>query len=93
MKKKKKASSELDLSNRELLEIMMQEISDVRGELKVDISELKHVLKADIADVGNKVVDLQINMRNARLEIGQNQAALVTNIETLNRRVTVLERR
>lgn len=80
-----------ELSNRKMLGILMQEIADVRGELKDDIYELKKELKGDMYEVKDHCIRLDgkidavaADLRLLRYEVRQNQ-------NHLDKRVTLLE--
>ncbi len=92
MIKKKKSKGGIDLSNRDLLEILMQEIADVRNELKEDISGLRNELKTEIQSCNVNIKDVQKEVRSFRMESHQNQVAFIKNIQDQDRRITVLER-
>lgn len=73
-----------DLSNRELLRVLIQEIVDVRRELKEDIASLdqKFTKKFDVLSSETKVL---------RLEVHQNHSSFIHRQDDLERRVEVLE--
>ncbi len=74
----------LSKSDRILLRILMQEIADVRRELKEDIHEL------DVR-LSGKIDSVALDLKSLTVKVDKNQVALVKNIEDLDRRVTVLE--
>ena len=93
---KKKKSTE-DLSNRQLLNILMQEIADVRHELKGEISGLRVELKGDISglrmELKGEISGLRGDLQDFRDESHQNQVAFITNQQDHENRIMVLERR
>ena len=87
-----------DLSNREILRIMMQEIADVRKELKEDIGalDLKFDRKIDALSADFKVLKsdfktLRSDFYTLKLEVHQNQSTFILNHTDLEKRVMVLE--
>ncbi len=82
----------------------MQEISDVRHELKKDIagvdlglSSLRTELKGEISglrtELKGDISELRDEVIASRDESHQNQVAFITNIQDHERRITTLERR
>lgn len=84
-----------DLSNRKLLEVLMQEIVDVRRELKQDIADSRSESKRDIASMDQKFSGkfdaLSSSLHLLKLELHQNQSTFILNHADLEQRVTVLE--
>ena len=84
-----------DLSNREILKVLMQEIADVRGELKQDIADVRSELKQDIAGVEGRlqrqISTLDIKMNALTVKVDQNFLCFMSNVDELGMRVTVLE--
>lgn len=75
---------DLSKSNRLMLNILMQEIADVRRELKEDIHEL------DVR-LSGKIDTLSSDLHTLRLEVHTNHATFILNHADLDKRVTVLE--
>ncbi len=73
-----------ELSNRDLLRILMQEIVDTRNELIERMDLMKMELKKDVVKVGS-------DLHTLRLEVHQNQSTFIGNHTALERRVKVLE--
>lgn len=73
-----------ELSNRDLLRILMQEIVDTRNELIERMNLMKMELKKDVVKVGS-------DLHTLRLEVHQNQSTFIANHTALERRVKVLE--
>lgn len=73
-----------ELSNRELLRVLMQEIVDTRNELKQDF-------KHDINRLERKIDTVSSDFQTLRREVHQNQSAFIVNHATLEKRVTTLE--
>lgn len=73
----------------------MQEIVDIRRELKEDILGLDQKLYRKIEDVDKKLEKrmdaLSADFQVLRMEVHQNQATFITNHDALERRVAVLE--
>ncbi len=69
-----------DLSNRELLKVLMQEIADVRRELKEDIAVLD-----------NKITVVSSDLKGLRLQVHQNHTSFITNLQDHEKRIAVLE--
>lgn len=73
----------------------MQEIADVRLELKGDIAGLKMELKGDIANLDKKlsgrIDSVASQLHTLRLEVHQNQSTFIHNHDALEKRVEVLE--
>ena len=80
-----------DISNRNMLQILMQEIADVRKELKEDIANLDHKLTQRIDVLSSDVQVLSSDVQTLRLEVHQNQTVFLKNHDQLERRVAVLE--
>lgn len=94
--KKKKKTGTSDLSNKDLLRILMQEIADVRHELKQDIGQLDMKLTGKIDSVHTSlkidIQDVRKEVHASRAESHQNQVAFITNIQDHERRIVALER-
>ncbi|MBI5794469.1 hypothetical protein HZA87_05340 [Candidatus Uhrbacteria bacterium] len=75
---------DLSKSNRLMLNILMQEIADVRHELKEEMAEMRKELKGDIASVASELHTL-------RLEVHTNQTTFMRNHADLEKRVVMLE--
>lgn len=73
-----------ELSNRDLLRILMQEIVDTRKELKEDIANLDTKLSHRIDAVAS-------DLHTLRREVHQNQSTFIANHTALESRVKVLE--
>lgn len=87
-----------DLTNRELLRVLMQEIVDTRNELKQEF-------KQDIADVDKKLIGIggrvdvlekkidkvTSELHTLRIEVHHNQSTFIANQTALEKRVKVLE--
>jgi 5-enolpyruvylshikimate-3-phosphate synthase len=73
-----------DLSNREILRVVMQEIADTNKELRGDIANLDTKLSDRIDAVASELHTL-------RLEVHQNQSTFIVNQAALTKRVKALE--
>lgn len=84
-----------DLSNRQILSILMQEIADVRLELKSDIAGLRTELKGDIfglrTELKGDIAKVQSELHTLRIEVHQNQSTFIKNHDALEKRVTTVE--
>ena len=84
-----------DLSNRELLRVLMQEIVDVSRELKEDIMDLDQKLSGKIDTIDQKLTgridSLSSAVKVLRLEVHQNHASFIKRQNDLEKRVNVLE--
>jgi SMC interacting uncharacterized protein involved in chromosome segregation len=84
-----------DLSNRELLRLLSQEIVDTHRELQGDIQNLDKKLSKRIDELderlSGKIHSVQTEMRSLRSEVHQNQVAFMANHDALEKRVTKLE--
>jgi archaellum component FlaC len=91
-----------ELSNRKLLQILMQEIADVRGELKEDsmrqtgmimqeIVDVRSELKEDIGRLDTKIDGVSKDLHKLKHEINYNYVTFIKNHDDLDKRVTVLE--
>jgi len=80
-----------DISNRKMLKILMQEIADVRRELKEDISGLGKRIDSVDQKLTKRIDTLSSDVQTLRLEVHQNQTAFMKNHDKLERRVAVLE--
>lgn len=89
--KRKKGTG--DLNNRELLQILMQEIADVRHELKTDIAGVDSNISSARTELKLEITELRDEVRCARDESHQNQITHINNIRDHERRITVLEQR
>ncbi len=82
-----------------MFHIVLQELVDVRNELRQEFSDgmtnMNAELKADIAKVDGKLskkIDaLSSDFHTLRLEVHQNQTTFIKNHESFENRVTVLE--
>jgi len=82
------------------MKMVLDELVDVRRELIEEMRDMKKELKSDIAAVdfklSNKIdgVDQRLSrqIRDLSFKVDQNQIALMTNTNDLDRRVTRLER-
>ncbi|MFH0770153.1 MAG: hypothetical protein V1926_02130 [Candidatus Peregrinibacteria bacterium] len=85
----------IDLSNKQLLKVLLDEIADVRRELKGDIADLDQKLTKRIDGVGHglsKNIDaLSSDFQALRIEVHMNQLTFMKNHEELEQRVVVLE--
>lgn len=80
-----------DLSNRELLRVVMQEIADTNKELSGKIEAVNIDLKNDIAGVKKDLKDLKSDVHTLRVEVHQNQSTFIANQTALEKRVKKLE--
>ncbi|MFH1670727.1 MAG: hypothetical protein ABIA92_04030 [Patescibacteria group bacterium] len=87
-----------DMTNREILRIMLQEIADVRRELKEDIEGVRQELKVDIQSlqsdiktIKSDVKNLQSDVKNLRAEVHQNHTSFIHNQEDMEKRIVSLE--
>ena len=91
-----------DLSNREILRIMMQEIVDVRNELKEEFSSGLQTLdqklsgkidalSSDFKTLKSDFKTLRSDFYTLKLEVHQNQSTFIVNHADLEKRVMVLE--
>lgn len=80
-----------ELSNRDLLRILMQEIVDTRKELKGDIANLDVKLSNRIDSVESKLHSVASDLHTLRREVHQNQSTFIANYTALESRVKVLE--
>ena len=74
------------------MKMVLDELVDVRRELLVEMNGMKQELKRDIAATDQKVDRLERKVDNLSFKVDQNQIALMTNANNLDRRVTHLER-
>lgn len=89
-----------NLSNKQMLQILLKEIPVIHRELSGDIRALDHKLSARmngiegrLGKVKGQMNDLSSDMKILRLEVHQNQLAFMTNHHELQKRVTVLEKK
>jgi hypothetical protein len=82
-----------EISNSKMLKILLQEVADVRLELKQDIASSHTELKQHIVNLDQRMKMLDSKFDVLRLEVHQNQATFIQNHDSLERRVVVLERR
>ena len=89
MIRKKKAAAKV--TNAYLLKVLLQEIADVRFELKQDIVGLKQELGSRIERVEQKIdtLDQKFNVLNAKVD--RNHEWCIRNIDGVDKRVRVLE--
>lgn len=84
-----------DLTNREILAVVMQEFADMRNELKQefkqDLSELKTELKEDIAKLSGRVDKVASELHTLRIEVHQNHSTFIANQRAMEKRVKTLE--
>lgn len=74
-----------DLSNREIMQILLEEIGLTRTELKEDIADLRGEMK----ELDNK---LSLQIKNLSYKVDQNHVAFITNLNDHDRRLTTLEK-
>ncbi len=94
MKKRKKSGAPPDWSNRKIVKIILDEIADVRRELKEDIHALdEKVGKLDtkVNQLDTKVNQLAAEMRHMRSDFHRNQVSFIENQTDMDKRVCVLE--
>ncbi len=77
-----------DLTNREILKLIMDEIMCVRNGLKEDVSNLGKNLRKEMRD-GFKKVNKRID--NLNFKVDQNCMCFMTNLDSIDKRVTKLE--
>lgn len=80
-----------ELTNRDLLRILMQEIVDTRKELKEDIANLDTKLSHRIDSVESRLHSVSSEIHTLRREVHQNQSTFIANQTALESRVKVLE--
>lgn len=84
-----------DLSNRDILRIMMQEIADVYADLKKDMVDIDGGLTQKIDNIASDMQvmkkELKSDIHTLRLEVHQNQTSFMANHTALEKRVTTLE--
>lgn len=76
-----------DLTNREILKVLLTEIADVRRELKQDIEALSRRMDG----LEGRMDTLEEKVDTLRMEVHQNQTTFITNFDHLEKRVEVLE--
>ena len=92
MKKQKKTTGgKKHMTNEDVVRILMQEIADVRLELKADIGTLKLELKEDIGILKKEVSTVKNDLGVLRIEVHQNHASFMKYQGVLDKRVTRLE--
>ncbi|MBI1812731.1 hypothetical protein HY285_03430 [Candidatus Peregrinibacteria bacterium] len=77
-----------DMTNKDLLRVLLQEMADVRYELKQDIAALDQKLTGKIDNIDQK---LSGKIDNLTLKTDQNQIAFMKNLDDIDARVRVLE--
>lgn len=82
-----------ELPNKRLLKVVMQEIVDMRLELKGDIAELRKELKGDSTGLKGEIGGLRTEMRQMNEKMDRNFVAIMANIELHDRRLCLLEAR
>ncbi|MBM3227383.1 hypothetical protein FJZ27_00765 [Candidatus Peribacteria bacterium] len=86
-----------DLTNREILKELLQEIAAVRTELKEDIASLDTKLscRMDKMDAKMSSVERRLDQRigNLEVKVDRNFLCFMSNLESIDRRVVVLESR
>ena len=80
-----------DISNNKMLKILLDEIVDVRNELKGEMADLKNDLKTDIRTVDAKVDALGKDVKHLSYNVSLNHSTLIKNTEDLHTRVSTLE--
>ncbi|MDD5040853.1 MAG: hypothetical protein PHX87_01740 [Candidatus Peribacteraceae bacterium] len=80
-----------DLSNKQLLKVLLDEIAAVRGELRADISALDRKFTFRFDGLSAEFKTLKSDFQALRIEVHQNQLTLMNNREELEQRVEVLE--
>ena len=79
------------LSNKKMLDILLQEIADVRYELKNDIRNLDLKLSKRMDGLDGKIDVLSSEIATLKIEVHQNQTTFIHNHQELEKRVSVLE--
>lgn len=77
-----------ELSNRELLRVLMQEIADTNHELSEKIDGLDKSMRKEMVDMKK---ELKSDIHTLRLEVHQNHTSFIANHDALEKRVIVLE--
>jgi len=85
----KRTGQRKDISKRDVVRILMQEIADMRRELKEDIA--KCALKSDLDALKTGFNSLRTEFKSLRSEVHQNQLTFMHNHDALEQRVKVLE--
>jgi hypothetical protein len=80
-----------ELTNRELLRILMGEIVDTRNELKQEFKDELTRVDCRIDALAVNLLTLASEVHTLRLEVHQNQSAFIGNNAALDKRVTTLE--
>ncbi|MBI2635819.1 hypothetical protein HYW84_00635 [Candidatus Peregrinibacteria bacterium] len=80
-----------DLTNKELLKTLLDEIASVRKELKEDISTLDERLNDRIDGVSLQLNKFTSELKGLRFQLHQNHTSFITNQEELGKRVSALE--
>lgn len=79
------------LTIKRMLGLLMQEIADVRKELKEEMAEVKQDIRHVDQRLGERIDSLASEFRAFRIEVHQNQISFMSNHDHLEKRVTVLE--
>ncbi len=89
------------MTNERVVSILLQEISDVRFELKADIREVKNdvsTLKSDMSQLKNDVSTLKKDMKivtddlgGLRIQVHQNQLTVMNYMDKTDKRVLRIE--
>ncbi len=80
-----------DLSNREILRIMLEEMACVSRELKEDFKVEITALGKDVQDVTKRFTTLEKDLKNFTFKVDRNQLTFMHIIDTYDGRLTAVE--
>lgn len=80
-----------DMTNKEMLRLLLQEISYVRTELQQEISSVKKELKEDIVNLTKKIDQVDRKVDDLSFKVDRNHLTFMKNLDDVDKRVGVLE--
>ena len=85
-----------DMTNREILRVLLEEIALVRGELKGDIASIEERLSGRIngmeKGLNTKMDSLNRKIDNLNLKVDRNHLTFMHNFDEMDKRVLLLEK-
>lgn len=91
MKKKTQRSAKPTMTIEHAFGVMMQEMADIRLELKNDMKSMKTELKGDIAVVATDLKNLTKDVGGLRVQLHQNQLMFMNYMDRTDQRLDRVE--
>lgn len=91
MAKRTTKTAKARLTNERMLGIIMQEIADVRMELKGDIAAMGHKLGGRIDGVAAGLTEVKTDLSGLRGQVHQNQVSFMSYMDRTDKRLSRVE--